>query len=126
MRAADAEGRKEGRKEDARQKSNYPNTEGGEKRKLNKCRKNKVFFVILAGFLRSYRFLDLSKLFLAFFCSRYTYHQLCMTLGADFMMRYSNVHMLFMSFFWFLIFGFSHFCWPQAVQWLVLVVVLDS
>ena len=46
-----------------------------------------MFFVMLASFLRSYRFLDLGKLVLVFYCSRYTYYQLCLTLGAHFMMR---------------------------------------
>ena len=70
-----------------------------------------MFFAIFARFLRSYRFLDIGKRFLAFFCSRYTYHQLCMIPGAHFMMRYSNVHMLFMSFFGFCFLAFPiHFC----------------
>ena len=58
-------------------------------------------------FLRSYRFLDIGKRFLTFFWSRYTYYQLCMVPGAHFMMRYSNVHMLFMSFF-----GFGFWLFP--------------
>ena len=43
-----------------------------------------MFFVIFSIILKSWRFLDPGKRFLALFCSRYTYYQLCTILLAHF------------------------------------------